>query len=153
MKPPLPFDIRKLRVNRTLHGRSRYRKANVSGHNVFLYYSTPGKGDGLDLFCPAGTPVFAMHSGRVTRISTSRNSRNTYVMVEGGGFYSFYAHIHAKESLKVGDSVKTGQILGWVGRILNDAHVHLEAGKGGVPVSASTAKKLREKFVELCKNG
>ena len=58
-------NLRKRRVNRTLHGRSVYRPRSVRGHNVYKGYSTPGVGDAVDLFGSAGERVVAPFSGVV----------------------------------------------------------------------------------------
>lgn len=150
---PLRVVLAKTRVNKTLHGRSVYRRTDVPGHNVFMGYSKPGTGDGVDLFAPAGTEVFAMHDGRVTSIQHV-HGRNDQVMlvgtVDGKPVTTLYAHIHPQEGLKRGDTVKADQRIGFVGRILNDPHLHLEIRIAGVSVAASTPRAYANELVELC---
>lgn len=150
---PIPsYDLRKLRTNRTLHGRSYYRPKDVPGHNVVLGYSTPGRGDGVDLFVPRGTPVVAMHAGKVTRIA-DRDGKLACLYVVGKqdntSLVTVYAHLSIKPALKVGSPVMAGQVLGYVGKKLRDPHLHLECWTGGKPVKARTGNSYRDKLVGL----
>jgi len=146
LESPLPKDIRKLRVNNTLHGRSVWRKQNVRGHNVIHGYDSPGKGDGLDLFVPHGTPVRACHDGRITRIAEPLG-RLGCVYVEGSKVFTAYAHLHVRECLKLRDIISAGTLLGWVnGKIIHNPHLHLEIWENGKSVSAKSAKVLQDKF-------
>jgi murein DD-endopeptidase MepM/ murein hydrolase activator NlpD len=145
VKSPLPRSLSFYRLNRTLHGRSVYRPKSIPGHNLFM-----SGGDGLDAFCPAGTPVTAMHAGKVVRISPDRNAKKTYIIIEGNGAKSLYAHIHIKDGLNVGDTVREGQVIGYVGRLLNDPHPHIELSVNGKPVAGRTAKVLAAKIDRLC---
>jgi murein DD-endopeptidase MepM/ murein hydrolase activator NlpD len=92
-----------------------------------------------------------MHSGHVTRIAQPLG-RLGCVYVEAADMISVYAHLHLRiptperDGLKVGDHVEGGQLLGWVGRILNDPHLHLEVWvhrKGlAAPKPAELAQKI-----------
>lgn len=133
-----------IRVNRTLHGRSVHRKRDVRGHNVILGYSRPGTGDGVDLFAPAGTPIVAMHAGKVTRVA-DRDGRLscTYLVGKKGDLRvtSVYAHLHLKDYIVVGAEVHEGQVIGYIGRELNDPHLHLELWVNNVCLAAPTARQ------------
>lgn len=147
---PIKGGILNRRYNRTLHGRSVHRKKDVPGHNVILGYSRPGVGDALDIFVPAGTPVFAMHSGRISRIA-DRGGRLSCIYIAGKGTTTVYAHIHIKESLKLGHRVEEGDHIGWVDRKLSDPHLHLEAWIGGKSLSAKTARGLARVIEAACR--
>jgi len=153
MRSPLPGNLLGFRRNRTLHGRSVHRKADVPGHNVVKGYSTPGLGDGVDLFCPAGTPVYAMHDGYISRIADPGGRLSCiYLCGEAipGVVESVYAHISLKPWIRIKNYltprqwVKQGQCIGYVGRKLKDPHLHLEVWVMGRALSAPTAKKLAE---------
>jgi murein DD-endopeptidase MepM/ murein hydrolase activator NlpD len=145
MRNPIDIPLRRCRVNVTLHGHSVYRPKSVPGHNCFHT-----GWDGLDLFRPAGTPVKAMHSGVVIRISPQRNAKKSYVLIEGVGAKSLYAHVHILDSIQVGTVLKAGDKLGHIGRILDDSHVHVELVVNGKSVASSSARGLRAKFADLC---
>jgi murein DD-endopeptidase MepM/ murein hydrolase activator NlpD len=138
------------RYNRTLHGRSVFRKKDVPGHNVVLGYSRPGVGDALDVFAPAGTPVFATHSGRISRIA-DRGGRLSSIYVAGGGAVTVYAHIHIHERIRLGAQVREGEIVGWIGRKLSDPHLHLEVWTGGKALSAPEPAELAKRIENLAR--
>ena len=146
MRSPLSEFITKLRVNKTLHGRSVYRKKDVPGHNVFQGYNS-FDGDAVDLFALAGTPVIAMESGRVTEcVDEGPKSRLKVV----GEYSIMYAHINVKDIIHVGSEITEGQVIGYIGKEIKDPHLHLELRKNGVSISASTAKGLVKKISSLC---
>ena len=144
---PLPEEFTSYRLNKTLHGRSVHRPANVRGHNVFKGYKHPGTGDGGDLFCEAGTPVKAMHSGQIGYINRDRDNApkgqdygpKSVLYLEGVqqtiDVTTVYAHIHIKDDLKAGKSVTAGQVIGYVGRLIRDPHLHLEVWIDGKAIS------------------
>jgi murein DD-endopeptidase MepM/ murein hydrolase activator NlpD len=146
---PIEDGILKRRYNKTLHGRSVHRKKDVPGHNVVLGYSRPGVGDALDVFVPAGEPVFAMHSGRISRIA-DRGGRLSCVYIAGSGFTTVYAHMHIHEILTLGMKVNQGEVIGWVDRKLSDPHLHLEVWAGGRSISAPTPASLAQQIAALC---
>jgi murein DD-endopeptidase MepM/ murein hydrolase activator NlpD len=137
-----------MRLNRTLHGRSVHRAKDVPGHNVVYGYSRRGTGDGVDLFCAAGTEVYAMHPGAVTRIA-DRFGKLACVYVQGAGVLTVYAHLHIKPSLNKGDIVRRGQVIGYVGRKLKDPHLHLEVIVGGEPIHGATPRHFVEALATL----
>jgi len=147
------ISLTKLRLNKTLHGRSHYRRIDVPGHNVVKGYLTPGKGDAIDLFVPAGTPIRSMHSGKITRVPKSETDKLGCVYVVGKNFTTVYAHLHVTLGLKlriaIGMSVKEGQLLGYVGRILKDPHLHLEVWDLHGALYGSTPKALLNKIIAL----
>jgi len=148
MISPLKNGIANRRYNKTLHGRSVYRKTDVPGHNVVLGYSRPGVGDALDVFVMAGEPVFAMHGGRINRIA-DRDGRLACIYVAGKGVTTVYAHLHIHEKIKLGMTVREGECIGWVGRKLKDPHLHLEVWTNGKSVSARTPSQLALKISRM----
>jgi murein DD-endopeptidase MepM/ murein hydrolase activator NlpD len=145
---PLQGGILGRRYNRTLHGRSVYRKKDVPGHNVIVGYSRPGVGDALDIFVPAGTPVFAMHAGRISRIA-DRGGRLSCLYVAAKGILTVYAHINIKPAVQLGSQVQAGQVIGYVDRKLRDPHLHLEVWIDGKALTARTAGELAGRIAML----
>ncbi len=121
--------LSKFRLNRTLHGRSAHRQQDVPGHNVFKGYSHPGRGDGIDLFCPAGTPVHAMHSGQIIVVNDP-GRKSESIWIEGVQstveICTVYAHVKLKAGLHEGSAVTSGQVIGYVDKLVSDPHLHLE---------------------------
>ncbi|MEY2468622.1 MAG: hypothetical protein QOF21_1320 [Actinomycetota bacterium] len=94
--------------------------------------------EGTDLFAPFGTPVRAPVDGVVRHTSGGAGGTAVYVRtVEGHEVY--LAHLSGYSDVKPGQSVKVGDIVGFVGNTGNAAggaaHVHFEIhpkGKGPV---------------------
>lgn len=154
LHPPLDGKIGKLPVNQTLHGRSIFRHRHVAGHCVVHGYYDPGTGDAVDLFVPAGVPVYAMHGGRVTRIA-ERGGVLACLYVEGKAgrhtALSVYAHLHIKDGIRVGTTVDRGEVIGWVGRKVKHPHLHLEAWIDGAPISDPKPRDFAKRIAELVK--
>jgi murein DD-endopeptidase MepM/ murein hydrolase activator NlpD len=149
---PLPKKVTAYRRNKTLHGRSVYRPQDVPGHNVCKGYSHPGTGDALDLFCPAGTEVRAMHSGQIGRFAEIGDT-GTVIYVDGTAstvdVTTIYCHLHAKENLTLGSHITQGQVIGYVGKKVKDPHLHLEVWAGGHSISGKTARELAKKVGQM----
>ncbi|MDR2276666.1 MAG: peptidoglycan DD-metalloendopeptidase family protein, partial [Vagococcus sp.] len=82
---------------------------------------------GVDFSATTGTPILAIQEGIVVE-STSHYSWGEYVKVQhNNSFTSLYAH-QSKRAVEVGQSVKKGQIIGYVGSTGNSTgpHLHLE---------------------------
>ena len=82
---------------------------------------------GLDLAAPAGTPVHATNAGTV-RVAGFYPIKGGLVVIDhGGGVFSLYFH-QSKLLVKVGDTVKRGQVVGEVGTtgLSTGPHLHWE---------------------------
>lgn len=91
---------------------------------------------GVDIAAPAGTPVRAVKSGTVTKISNNQRPYsgfgNAIVVDHGDGYQTVYAHL-SKFACKQGDKVKQGQIIGYVGStgMSTGNHLHFIVQKTG----------------------
>lgn len=148
MVTPLKGGILSRKYNNSLHGRSVYRPKDVYHHNVILGYSKPGIGDAVDIFLPAGTEVYAMHDGRINRIA-DRGGRLSCIYIAGKGITTVYAHLHIRERITLGMQVHEGELIGWIGRILTNPHLHLEVWKDGKSISAKSGTALAVKISKL----
>lgn len=152
LQPPLSaFATR--RVNATLHGRSVHRPEDVPGHNVFRGYTTPGTGDGLDLFCAAGTPVVAL-GDCVQAQHYNDDTRKEVVYLSGDGWLAVYAHIDAA-SRNTGTSYEAGEEVGRVRGDLADPHIHFELWRDGQAraVNAPTPRGLQVAMAAMLTGG
>ena len=90
---------------------------------------------GADFKAPPGTPVYTVNAGyvRVTRLFTIYG--NTVIVDHGMGIQSFYMHL-SKISVKPGDPVKKGQLVGYSGETgySEGPHLHLTIRIGGVSI-------------------
>ncbi len=91
---------------------------------------------GIDLAAPAGTPIYATRSGKVT-VATYSNSAGYYVNVDhGDGFMSRYLHM-THYVVSPGQQVSAGQLLGYVGNTgaSKGNHLHLSIYYNGASVN------------------
>jgi murein DD-endopeptidase MepM/ murein hydrolase activator NlpD len=72
---------------------------------------------GIDYKMPVGTPVLAAADGIVETVTTQSGgarSYGNYIVLKHDGFFTYYAHL-SKFSVKVGDVVRQGQMIGLSG--------------------------------------
>lgn len=94
---------------------------------------------GLDLSAPTGTPIYAANSGQVIFSGFSRWGYGEAVVIEHGGVLStLYGHMSAR-NVSCGQSVVTGQVIGFVGSTGNSSgpHLHFEIQQNNQAVDPS----------------
>lgn len=133
------------RLNRTLHGRSVYRRQDVPGHNVVHGYNNPGTGDAVDFFGPKGEPVYAAHDGTIRRIADP-GGKLSCLYINGNHVLTVYAHVSIKPGLRLGSLVKEGQVIGWIGKRLRDPHLHFECWLNGKALTGRTPGEVARKM-------
>lgn len=89
--------------------------------------------NGVDLAAPRGTPIRAIGSGKVILSGWVRGYGWMIAIKHPDGTISRYAHMNARSPLRVGATVRAGQIIGAVGSTGNSTgpHLHLEIIRGG----------------------
>ena len=118
-------------------------------HNTTLnnYYVHKG----VDFMAEVGAEVFAVEDGVVESIYKDDLLLGTEIVVSHeGGLKSVYRFVTEAEGLKVGDSVKKGDVIATVaeptGNEYKDgAHLHFELVKNGVNIDPATQLTLEEK--------
>lgn len=101
---------------------------------------------GLDFAAPSGTPITAVMAGTVTSAGYAGAYGRLVKIDHGGGVTSYYAHQSAM-SVRSGQKVGAGTLVGHVGQTGNafGAHLHLEIRANGSPIDPHqwlTAKGL-----------
>ena len=82
---------------------------------------------GIDYAAPTGTPIHAISSGRVSYTGWNGGYGNTVIINHGSRYQSLYAHIRRHSyTVKSGQWVKQGQIIGYVGStgLATGPHLH-----------------------------
>ena len=94
-----------------------------------------GHHGGTDLGAASGTPLYASNDGTVVMSGLYLIRGNLVAIDHGGGVFSSYGHMSSRVA-SVGDTVKKGQLIGYVGStgFSTGAHTHWEIAVGGVLV-------------------
>ena len=92
---------------------------------------------GVDISCEVRSPVRATADGVVSHSGWTGNSGNVVILEHGCGFSTVYAH-NSANTVKVGNKVKRGDIIGYAGSTGKSTgpHVHYEVWKDGKTVDA-----------------
>ena len=91
---------------------------------------------GVDIAAPGGTPVRAVKSGTVTKLSSNQSPYsgfgNVVIIDHGDGYQTVYAHL-SRFACRVGETVRQGQIIGYVGStgMSTGNHLHFIVQKTG----------------------
>lgn len=94
----------------------------------------------LDLSATDGANVMAVADGRVTQVYTNYLEGTVVVIEHANNMKSLYSSLNQDVSVKVGDNVKLGDVIGKVGNTANGehsdgAHLHFEFFRDGVKVN------------------
>lgn len=91
---------------------------------------------GVDVAAPIGTYVYAIADGQVTMAKRNGSAGNEIRIKHKNGVESRYMHMQ-KRTVKVGDKVKAGQLIGTVGDTGNATgpHLHFQLQVGGKAVN------------------
>ncbi len=94
---------------------------------------------GQDFTAPIGTPIYATGNGVVETASFVDGYGNCVIIDHGFGYKTVYAH-QSKLNVKVGQSVKRGMLIGYVGNtgVSEAPHLHYEVIKDGIKVNPSS---------------
>ena len=91
---------------------------------------------GIDIPAPGGTKVTAVQGGIVVTSAYAPSSYGEYVVIaHGNGVTTLYAHMQrGSRTVKEGDAVSQGQVIGLVGTTGSSTgnHLHLEYKVNGV---------------------
>ncbi|MEJ2110748.1 MAG: M23 family metallopeptidase [Acidobacteriota bacterium] len=92
---------------------------------------------GVDISGKPGSPIRATADGVVSLAESTQMSGNVVVLEHGCGFKTIYAH-NRKNNVKVGQRVKRGDIIGYLGSTGKSTgpHVHYEVWKDERAVDA-----------------
>jgi murein DD-endopeptidase MepM/ murein hydrolase activator NlpD len=112
------------------------RVASGFGYRVDPVYKTVKLHEGLDFSAPQGTPIYATADGTVTVSGNQGNGYGNHVVIHHGyGYETLYGHM-VRTKARRGQSVKRGELIGWVGSTGKSTgpHLHYEVHKNRRPV-------------------
>lgn len=99
--------------------------------------------EGLDVAAELGTAVKVVNAGTVSAVYTDDLMGTVVTVDHGGGLTSLYANLSAQPTVKAGDKLDTGAVIGAVGDTAiaetnKPAHLHFEMSKDGENVDPVT---------------
>jgi len=113
------------------------RLAAGYGYKIHPNYRIKKFHPGMDFIAPTGTEVFATGGGVVEDLTrTRRGNGNTIVINHGSGYKTVYSYLD-NFKVRFGQTVKRGDLIGWVGNTeLSIApHLHYEVHLNDRPVN------------------
>ncbi|MFN0031876.1 MAG: M23 family metallopeptidase [Flavobacteriales bacterium] len=112
------------------------RLASGFGMRIHPIYKIAKMHTGLDFTADIGTEIYATGDGVIEAIDSKLSGYGHHVIIQHGyGYQTLYAHMsHVK--VRVGEKVKRGQIIGYVGNTGTSTgpHLHYEVMKNGEKV-------------------
>ena len=142
LKAPVKFSRISSRYN--LNRRIKYYGYKVRPHK------------GTDFAAPLGTPILATADGTVSK-SEYRGGNGNYVKIKHNGTYDTqYLHMK-KRNVRVGEYVRQGDVIGWIGMTGNTGGPHVcyrfwkngkqvDPFKQDLPMSAPLPKEFHETY-------
>ena len=112
------------------------RVASGFGYRIDPLYKDSRLHAGLDFSAPTGTPIYATADGEVQIAGFNTDGYGNKVVINHGyGFQTLYAHM-VRVKARVGQSVKRGEVIGYVGSTGKSTgpHLHYEVIKRGAKV-------------------
>src|SRR2546426_783801 len=104
------------------------------GRSVHERYGTVTLQRGIDVRCDEGTPVRAIHAGRVVHAGWFHGYGNLIIIDHGDGYFSLMAHLGTLARAR-GDEVRRADVVGTVGDSgsLKGAYLYFELRRGPTP--------------------
>jgi murein DD-endopeptidase MepM/ murein hydrolase activator NlpD len=112
------------------------RIASGFGTRIDPVYKVTKFHAGLDFTAPQGTPIYATADGRIKEANYNETGYGNHVVINHGyGYETLYGHM-VRIKTRGGQSVKRGEIIGWVGSTGKSTgpHCHYEVHKNGQAV-------------------
>ncbi len=109
------------------------RTASGFGFRIHPIYKISKFHSGMDFTAPTGTDVYATGDGVVSTVKSARRELGNHIIIDHGfGYQSVYAHLHSF-NVRVGQKVKRGDVIGFVGNtgLSTAPHLHYEVLANG----------------------
>lgn len=113
------------------------RTASGWGFRIHPIYKIRRFHYGMDFTAPIGTEIYATGDGVVKEVRSSRVGFGHWIVIDHGfGYETLYGHL-SKFNVKVGQHVKRGSVIGFVGSAGTSTgpHLHYEVHKNGKAVN------------------
>jgi hypothetical protein len=113
------------------------RLASGFGYRTHPIYKITHLHTGLDFSAPIGTEIYSTGNGVVKSVEKEARGYGNHVVVSHGyGYETLYAHM-SKFNVRVGQKVKRGDVIGYVGSTGTSTapHLHYEVIKNGQKIN------------------
>ena len=112
--------------------KNMYNVTSGFGMRYHPIFKTLRQHTGVDITAPRGTPVYATADGVVANKQTYSGYGICVVINHGYSYETLYAHL-SKKTVRAGQRVKRGELIGYVGTtgISIGPHLHYEVFKNG----------------------
>lgn len=120
-----------------------YRISSYYGSRADPFTGVASNHTGIDLAVAKGTPIRASKGGTVITAGWSNTYGNYVIISHSGGYQTLYAHM-TKYTVKKGQVVNQGELIGYVGSTgySTGPHLHFSVYKNGNLVNPLTVVKL-----------
>ena len=134
------------------------RMASGFGYRIHPIYKTNKFHAGMDFSAKTGTPIYSTGDGTVYKVRKSKRGYGNHVVINHGfGYKTLYAHM-SKYTVKKGQKIKRGDIIGYVGNTGTSVapHLHYEVHKDGKKINPvnfyynDLTPAKYEKMLEIC---
>jgi len=110
------------------------RTASGWGYRIHPIYKIRRFHYGMDFTAPTGTEVYSTGDGTIASIKSSMRGLGNHIIIDHGfGYQTVYAHLNSFNNLRVGQKVKRGDVIGFVGStgLSTAPHLHYEVHING----------------------
>lgn len=114
----------------------KVHKSSGFGYRIHPIYKTRKFHAGVDFSGPIGTPIYATGNGKVIKVGTDSGYGKHVIIDHGYSYKTHYAHMSAY-TVKRGQKVKRGEIIGFLGNSGRSTgpHCHYEVLKNDIAVN------------------
>ncbi|MCC8172752.1 MAG: peptidoglycan DD-metalloendopeptidase family protein [Parabacteroides sp.] len=100
------------------------RTASGYGFRIDPIYRTPKFHSGMDFSAKVGTEIYATGDGKVVYAAWKQGYGNCIIIDHGYGYQTLYSHM-SKYNARVGQQIKRGEVIGYVGNTGKSTGPHL----------------------------
>lgn len=111
--------------------------ASGFGMRIHPVYKVRKMHTGIDFAAPIGTPIYATADGKIEEVSVKFSGYGKMIVIDHGfGYKTRYAHMH-EFAVRQGQTVKRGELIGYVGDtgLSTAPHLHYEVLMNGVLIN------------------
>jgi len=113
------------------------RIASGYGMRIHPVFKVRKMHTGMDFTAPTGTEIHSTGDGKVVKVVSERRGYGKQVVIDHGyGYRTRYAHM-SKFNVRVGQKIKRGDVIGYVGNTGTSTgpHLHYEVEKNGAKIN------------------